>query len=247
MAPPGFGKTSAIRNLPWKTTGLINADKKELPIQGWKKKYVSVTFTKDGFVWPDLQKSNYVETSKFQSVMETLAIWDERPDIEYIGLDTITHLITHHYVKNTIGKDYKAYQAMGGHFYELADFVRQMKKNVFILAHIRKKFNEMGDKVSEMKAPGNMISDFEPPSFFTTVLLGEVKRVDEKNQYLFRTQSLNDDPAKSPAYFTGEEAKTALEFYEPNDLKLIFDKLKKFEDTIELANDPNQNSEGKTP
>jgi hypothetical protein len=238
LALPGAGKTSSIRNLPFERTGLINPDKKELPIQGWRKKYVTRWGNKDGFPFPDLLKSNYVETSKFSSVMDTLAIWDERPDLDYIALDTITHLITHDYVKNTIGKDFKAYQRMGGSFYDLVDFIRQMKKNVVVYGHIEKAFNDVGDKSIQMKAPGKMIAEFEPPSFFTTVLLGEILRKDGVNQHVFRTQSIDNDIFKSPAYFIGEQAKTALEFYEPNDIKLIFDKLKKFEDTLELSTDP---------
>lgn len=236
LAFPGAGKTSSMRNLPWERTGLINSDKKELPIQGWKLKYKASTYIgADGFPYPDLQKSNYVETSKFTSVMATLEAWDQRPDLDYIALDTITHLINHDYVTNTIGKDFKAYQGMGKNFYLLADFVRQMRKNVVVYGHIEKKFNDMGEKATSMKAPGKMIDDFEPPSFFTTVLIGEILRKDGVNQHLFRTQSIGDDPAKSPAYFVQDQAKTALEFYEPNDIKLIFDKLKKFEETLELA------------
>lgn len=240
LAFPGAGKTSSLRNLPYQRTGLINPDKKELPIQGWKLKYKTEWGAPvDGFPAPDLIKSNYVETSKFSSVMKTLEVWDERPDLDYIAIDTVTHLITHDYVKNTIGKDFKAYQGLGGRFYDLADFIRQMKKNVVIYAHVEKKFNDMGDKATMMKSPGNMIESFEPPSFFTTVLIGEIQRKDGVNKHVFRTQSIDNDPAKSPAYFVGNEAKSALELYEPNDIMLIFEKLNRFERTLELESPAN--------
>jgi hypothetical protein len=235
LAESGMGKTSSLRNLPPEKTGIINSDKKELPIQGWKAKYKTIPSTDklpDGSFMPDLFKSNYIETSKFDSVMKVLAMWDARPDLEYIALDTATHLILHDYINNTIGKDYKAYQGMGKNFYMLADFVRQMKKNVVVFAHLDKTFNEVGDKKMGIKAPGKMIGDMVPESFFTTVLIGEVQRKDGKASHWYRTQSMGDDPAKSPAYFIGEEVKTALELYEPNDIKLIFDKLKKYEEEI---------------
>ena len=69
-----------------------------------------------------------------------------------------------------------------------------------------------------------------PPSFFTTVLMTEVQPTDEGRQYLFRTQSLGPDPAKSPAIFGNNgEVKTALPMYMENDIAKVIEILNEFE------------------
>jgi hypothetical protein len=228
LAETGAGKTSSLRNLDPKKTAIVNIDKKALPLRGWRTNYVTVR-TAAGKV--DFSESNYIEAESPGTVLKILQSWETQPWVETIVIDTITHMITYDYMTNAIGKDFKAYQAMGKNFYEIIEFVRDSKKNVIVMGHIKKQINDMGDVVYEMKAQGKMISDLVPPSYFTTVLVGEIHRTKgEKPKYVVRTQSEGNDPAKSPAAFDAAgEAETALELYEPNDIALILGKLDKFE------------------
>ncbi len=226
LGPSGGGKSSSLRNLDPKRTAIINPDRKELPIEGWIENYKTI-FDSDGM--PDLKKSNYVEPALASSVINVFKAWEEREDIDTIVTDTATQMIVADYVDNAIGKDYSGYQKMGKNFYSLMDLVRDSKKNVIVFAHSEIIFNEMGDRVIQMTSPGKMIHSFSPPSFFTTVLITHMERKDKKNRYYFRTQpEANNDPVKSPVRFKGEEVIPCLEFLEPNDMKLILEKLEAF-------------------
>ena len=105
----GSGKTLSERNLDPKITGIINADRHELefPSGGFKTIY-------DDNGKPDLSKSNYVETSKPNSVITTLNAWNNSPTLETVVLDTITHLITSYYITDALGKDYGGYKDDSG-------------------------------------------------------------------------------------------------------------------------------------
>jgi len=141
-------------------------------------------------------------------------------------------------MSNTIGKDFKAYQALGKTFYDIIEFIGESKKNLIIFGHSEKKINETGDIIWEMKSHGKMITDFVPASYFTTVLMGEKLKITSEKEgettkfrFVFRTQSEGNDPAKSPAWVTSEGVKPALEFYEDNDMATILEKLENFETT----------------
>lgn len=228
LAPTGIGKSSSLRNLDPKTTGIINCDKKELPLKGWRVNYKTVR-GEDKRI--DFNKSNYVETNSPSNVLTVLNEWANNPNIKTIVIDTITHMITSDYMTNTIGKDFKAYQKMGKNFYDVIQFINNSDKDIIVMGHLERRINETGDVVYDMKTHGKMISDLVPASYFTCVLVGEKKkRKDELGfDFLFRTQSEGEDPAKSPAYFEEGNAVTALDFHEPNDVQLILSKLKRFE------------------
>lgn len=227
LAPTGFGKTFSLRNLNPDRTGIINIDKKELPLRKWRTNYVTERDSSGKILIP---ASNYIETSKPAGVKAILEQWEVSTRIETIAIDTITHLITADYIVNTIGKDYKAYQTLGKTFYDIIELIRDSKKDIVVFAHSTTQFNDSGDKVTDMQVlGGKMIQSLVPASYFTTVLMGEVHRKDGKAEYVFRTQSLGNDPAKSPAYEEDGITKTALEMYEPNDMQRIFEKLKSFE------------------
>lgn len=239
LAPTGIGKTTSLRNLPPAITGIINPDKKELPIKGWRKKYKTtmVTDPRTGKIVTDMNLSNYVEFDKAAQVLGAIKAWGKSPNIENVVLDTITHMITSEYMTGTIGKDFKAYQQLGKSFYDIIDTISTSNKNIIVLGHVEKKITEMGEIAWEMASHGKMISSLVPPSYFTTVLIGEKLKdpADPKKfQYVFRTQSEGNDPAKSPAYITATgEVKSALDFYEPNDIAVILKKLQLFENELD--------------
>lgn len=232
LGTSGTGKTSSLRNLDPKKTGLINCDKKAPPLAGWRKNYLQITKTNEsGKTVTDLEKSNYVEITKPTQILKTLEAWEKREDLECVVIDTITHMITNKYMTDTIGKDFKTYQQLGKETYDIFDKVREYSKAIVIFGHTDEKYNDLGQKVTLMKSYGNMITDMEPASFFTTVLMTEVQREDGKSKYIFRTQSNGSDFAKSPAKFIAgqDEAVGALPLYVPNDIKKVLDMLDEFE------------------
>ena len=220
----GSGKTSSLRNLDMARTGLINTDRKELPFPA------ELTTAKLPDGRPDLAKSNYVETSRPQSVLATLKAWEKREDLDVIVLDTITHLITAYYITDALGKDYGGYKELGSSFWNIINQVRAMQKDIVVFGHINLTFNDMGEKVIEMRSHGKMIKEFEPESYFTTLLFSEVNKVDGQLKYQFRCHPREVvEKIKSPVKFDGNQVIRALDEYEPNDIAHILNKLKSFQ------------------
>lgn len=223
----GWGKTASIRNLPPANTGIINADKKALPLKGWRNHYKKV-IGEDGLV--DWSKSNYVEPKSPASVLMALSEWEKCDVIKYIIIDTLSHMQTADYINSTIGKDFNAYQRMGGNYYRILDAIRASNKCIVAMAHSDVIYDDTGKRIVKMKSHGKMVDAMIPPSFFTTVLVPVVTRIEGKTIYQFRTQSDGSDAAKSPCIFDDDDNATpALELLIPNDVKYVFDKLEEFE------------------
>lgn len=220
----GSGKTTSMRNLDPKKTGFINADKQPFPlaIEGYE-----TNLNENGK--PDLNTSNYVETGKPSSVLTTLKAWESRGDIDVIVLDTITHLITSYYVTEALGKEFGGYKELGTSFWNIVDTIRDLKKDVVVFGHISASFNDMGDKVIEMKSHGKMIKEFEPESYFNLLFFSEVIKKEDKLKWVFRTVPKEPtEKVKSPVKFEGDKVIRALEEFEDNDVAAVLSKLNKF-------------------
>lgn len=225
--PAGHGKSSSLRNLPAERTGIINCDRKGLPLGGSRKRYVTVIENDI----PNLMKSNYVETAKPASVLKTLQVWETRKDIDYIIIDTITHMMAYEFMRTIMDKGFEKFSRLGKDVNDVLNAVRDSSKYVAVMAHNDIAFDAEGQKVNKVRSFGKLVDEkIEIPSLFTTVLIPVIKRSPEKTEYLFKTQSDGSDFAKSPAKFGENDAVThALPFEVPNDLKLVFDLLEKFE------------------
>jgi len=242
--PSGWGKSASLRNLPPEKTAIVCPDRKALPIAGWRKKYVTVTKSipdgKGGTrLYPDWSKSNYLESGNPKTILDAMTHWEKDPRIEYIALDTITHMMGSEFMRRILDKGFDKFSEMGKATYDILNFVRDAKKNYAIFAHNEVALDAEGNKVNKVRSFGKLLDEkTEMPSMFTTVLVPVVKRGENKVQYMFQTQSDSYTFAKSPARFkiienedgtTTEEAIPALPFEVPNDLKLVFDLLDKFE------------------
>lgn len=155
LAETGGGKTSSLRNLSPKDTAIVNIDKKALPLKGWRANYLTIRDTA-GKV--DFGRTNYIEAESPGTVMRILEAWESQEWVRTIAIDTITHMVTHDYMNNAIGKDFKAYQTMGKNFYEIIEFVRDSKKNVIVMGHIGRKIDEMGNVVWDIRTQGKIKS-----------------------------------------------------------------------------------------
>lgn len=222
----GAGKSVSMRNLDPKTTGIINCDRQELmfPHAGFK------TVTIEGGNKPDLAKSNYVETSKPDSVIAVLKAWNNSPTINTIVVDTLTHLITAYYINSCLGKEYSGFKELGTSFWTILDTVRNMNKNVVVFGHLQTNFNEDGIKEVTMKSHGKMIKEFEAESYFNILMLSEVIKEDDTLKYVFRTEPKSfAEKIKTPVLFNSDGTLTrALDKHEPNDLAALLVKLDKF-------------------
>lgn len=236
--PSGWGKSASLRNLPSAETAIVNPDRKALPIQGWRKKYVTVTKQIEdkkapgGFRnYPDWSKSNYLESGNPKTILDALQNWERDARVKYIVLDTITHLMGSEFMRRILDKGYEKFSEMGKATYDILNFIRDSKKHYAVYAHNEVALDAEGNKVNKVRSFGKLLDEkTEMPSMFTTVLVPLIKRGKDKVEYLFQTQSDSYNFAKSPARFGEDgEAIPALPFEVPNDIKLVFDLLDKFD------------------
>lgn len=227
--PSGQGKSSSLRNLPYKETGIINCDRKPLPLAGWKNKFVTVYTTQGGP--PDFSKSNYIETSKPDNILKTLKAWETRADLKYIVIDTITHMMSAEFMRTIMDKGFDKFSRLGKDVNDVLDFIRDSSKNIVVMAHNDTAINADGEKINKVRSYGKLVDEkIEIPSLFTTVLIPIIKRSPDKTDYLFKTQSDGSDFAKSPARFGENDTITnALPYEMPNDVKKVFDLLEAFD------------------
>jgi hypothetical protein len=232
LGTSGTGKTSSLRNLDPKKTGLINCDKKAPPLAGWRSNYVRIEKrNSNGDIVTDLEKSNYVEITKPTQILKTLNVWEKREDLECIVIDTITHMITNKYMTDTIGKDFKTYQQLGKETYNIFDKVRDYSKAIVIFGHTDEKYNDLGQKVTLMKSYGNMINGYGTCQFLYHCSDDRGSKRRWPSQICVPNSIQCSDFAKSPAKFiVGKEgAVGALPLYVPNDIKKVIELLDKFE------------------
>jgi len=233
--PSGWGKTTSMRNLPPEHTAIINSDRKAIPLGGWKKNFVMVLNDKG---IPDLQKSNYVETGDPGNALKALQVWNKRPEIHYIAIDTLTHMMSAEFMRKVMETGFTKFSKFGQDFNWILDFIRdECNKHIVVYAHNTIEFDNEGKKVNKVRSFGKLIEEkVEIPSVFTTVLVPVIKPTEQKgkNTYLFRTQTDGSDFAKSPARFSknekGEESfEPVLPYEMPNDIKAVFDALEKYD------------------
>lgn len=217
--PSGQGKSSALENLPSEKTGIICSDQKPLPFKGWKSRYQTVRM-ETGQI--DLSKSNYVQTNNAASVLKILNKWSERTDLEYIVLDTITHIIVKEFMDKALVKGYDKYLELAKSIYDILNACVSSGKNVIVIGHNDISYDADGNKVNKVRTIGKMLDEkVDIPSLFTYVLVPEVLRNDEGVQYNFITQSDGSNSAKSP--------KGALPYKIENDFFKIFNLIDKYE------------------
>lgn len=225
LAHSGFGKTFALRTLPPEQTFLINSDRKELTgIKNWRTVY-KLTRNESGSI--DWDSTNLVETRDLHSIIKVVRQVEKLERIKYVALDTITHALTHYYLTEAIGKGWDNYLELGKSFYELLDLITSSEKNYIINGHIEKVVSSTGAVVLDIKTPGKMIHDMVPVSYFSTVLVGEVK--DGERYYRAHSRGI-DDPAKCPST-TDENGNiiSSLDKKEELDMFKIITKLNMFE------------------
>jgi hypothetical protein len=217
--PSGQGKSSALENLPFERTGIICSDQKPLPFSGWKSKYKTVRM-ETGQI--DLIKSNYVQTNKAANVLKILEKWSQRPDLDFIVLDTLTHVIVKEFMDKALVKGYDKYLELAKAIYDILNACVSVEKNVIVIGHNDISYDTEGNKVNKVRTIGKMLDEkVDIPSMFTYVLIPEVIRNDDGVFYNFITQSDGSNSAKSP--------RNSLPFKIENDFFKIFNLIDKYE------------------
>ena len=226
--PSGHGKTASMRNLPAEKTGIINCDRKSLPFAGWKNKYVT-NLGSDGKV--DFSTSNYVVTDRAANVIKTLEEWEKRTDIEYIAIDTFTHILSASFMRRILEKGFDKFSEMAKEGHDVIDAVQRSTKKIVVFAHNDVAFDANGNKVNKLRGFGKLLDEkIQIESKFQYVMIPTVQRSNDEVQYMFQTQSDGTDLAKTPGYVQEDGSMKGLfDFFIPNDVKHIFDEIENYE------------------
>lgn len=218
--PSGSGKSTAIQNLPPEKTFVICSDSKPLPFKGWKTKYKTV-LKEDGEV--DKRATNYLESKDPKEILGYLrGIEKNRDDIEYVVWDTFTHMLMHMYMEKAEESGWDKYVEFARKSYDLLNYIQTMTKKVVVIGHDEVGYDAKGAKFTKMRTIGKLLDEkIDIPSLFTVVLVPHVVRDGENSEYYFMTQSDGTNAAKSP--------QGMFSYKIPNDYKLIFDAMDKYE------------------
>jgi hypothetical protein len=207
------GKTMGLRNLTREKMSYINVESKPLTLTGGKR------------------LKRYYEPDKIDSFMKAVkeSVADE--DIEYIVIDSITKLgdeiVYMELIKEFIdekGKKFvmEAWLNYKDFFTGLLKYAKRSKKH-FIFIGLEDQMDSSEDafeKEACVMLQGStkkkIVSDF------TNVFRASSKIIDDKLEYTYQTRRTKEDR------YVQCGSLPCLDDYEPNDLAIIFDKMKKY-------------------
>lgn len=198
MGKSGSGKSTSMRNFKSDEVGIINVISKPLP---FKNENGLKTLNTDNYV----DVKNILEKAKTKSIV----------------IDDAGYLITNQFMRkhsNAGGGNgvYTLYNEIADNFWTLTEQIKKLPDDriVYIMMHEEK--NDFGDV--KPKTIGKLIDDKVCLEGLFAIVL-RAKKVD--NNYLFFTQSTDNDVAKSPIGMFNE-------LFIPNDLKEVDNIIREF-------------------
>lgn len=198
----GKGKTYAARNLNPDTTGFINVENKPLPFKNNFKYHKRVT-----------------DIGVAKAALKEYA---ENPEITCIFFDSFSAyvdlLLAH---ARATKKGFDIWNLYNEEIGKLLNFIKSIRKEVFVTAHYEWLQDEGGAKERRTKIKGKEWEGMIEKDF-TIVLYADNKFEDKKPIYTFNTV-LENSSAKCPPDLFGEGVYTI-----NNDCKIVFDAIQQF-------------------
>jgi hypothetical protein len=219
----GSGKTTSLRNLPQDKTVIISPFKQDVPFKN--------TFTK---LNSKDKTGNLVTTANILHLPSVLKhIVNDRPDIEYVVIDDITHYQT----KIISSDEFRARSKGGEAFARYVDFAGDMisglivqgletDRNLFVIHMYHDNTNQStGER--KIKLAGTLLEEkFDIPSYYNYVFYTKVLPVTEdhksaESRYKLIVNSDGTCDAKSPLGLFDD-------IMIPNDMNSVINKIKEF-------------------
>jgi len=213
----GQGKSTSLRNLNPKETFIINVAKKPLPFKGWKANYTQ--FSKDN------PNGNVASTDSMPMVIKTIEhIKANLPHIKTIVIDDANYLMQNEYIRRGNESGFAKFTDIGVGFAKVFQALKTLGDDIYVvmMMHPEVDVDTFGNKVYRAKSIGKLVTNYLTiEGMFSIVLYTKVIKNDKGVlTYHFSTQSDGTNTAKSPM--------SMLDPLEPNDLKLIFEKIEQY-------------------
>ena len=183
MGESGSGKTTACRTLDPASTYYIDADRKGLSWQGWKRQYSS-------------EARNYKQTSDAAKILKIMrGISAESPHISTIVIDTLNAVMIDDEMARMKEKGYDKWTDLACSVWGIVSDVHLLRDGltVLMLAHSQTERDDSGFQFTRIKTGGKKLEKMVLESKMTTVLLA--KCVDGRHVLETRARS---STAKTP-------------------------------------------------
>jgi len=202
LGQSGTGKSTSIRNLDNQETYIIQLVKKELPFRAWKKKYNA-----------DLKNIAVLKDSvSIQGYLKSIS--DNAPHIKTVVIDDLQYLMSVEFIERVFESGWDKFNEIASNMFNLLMFPDDLREDltVVFLSHI-----DTTEQQEKMKTIGKMLDEkITPEGLFSIVL----KTITVNGEYFFETQNNGSNTIKSPMEMLLQK--------EPNDLKIILEKIEEY-------------------
>ena len=210
---PGTGKSRSIINLDPKTTLVIAPNTKDLPFPGSRKLYST-------------DAGNLIRLNSIAKIGDVLKKVNDGGKFKTVIIEDITHFFAKRVMQDAAIKGYDKWNEFAYDvFYAILNYEQHLRDDLYIviIGHVTYQQLPNGEVKYFLQTPGKMLDNtIKIPSHCTYILHTSVDEIEGKIEYRFLT---NRDG-------TSREAKSpegCLDLFEPNDLRLIIDKIEKYQ------------------
>lgn len=212
IGEPGTGKSRAIIGLDPSRTILVTPNKKDLPFRGASSAY-------------NEKNNNRFVVKEFIQLRDILVGVNGGSKITTIVVEDLTHFISHKIMEDAKKKGYEKWMDLAMEvFGSLIDIEDSLRDDLYVIvtAHTTTSSDVQGNQIITLQTAGKLLeNNIKIPSYFTYILHTNVNMENNKPSYTFLTNTDGVRLAKSP--------EDCLSLYEPNDYKLIIDKIESYQ------------------
>lgn len=206
----GKGKSTSMRNLEPTATYIINVQGKSLP------------FKAAGKYQPG---KNYLQTDDAAVIVTALKqISQSRKEITNVVVDDFQYIMSNEFMRRVAEKGYNKFNDIAKNSWDIVECVRHLRSDLFVafLTHADEDIDASGAKSVKAKTIGKMFDKYVTlEGMYSVVLYADALKTADGIKYCFRTQTDGTNTAKSPYGMFSD-------IYIDNDLKLVFESIKKY-------------------
>lgn len=194
IGEPGVGKTTSTSYLNPEETFIVNVAGKGLPFRGWKKLYTP-------FNSKELT-GNFISTANIEHIERALEIVSAKmPHIKNVIIDDANYISSFEFMDRAHEKGFEKFNSIAKNIFITYTKYRSLRDDivVFYMAHPESTENIEGVDKIKTKSIGKLVDEkIVIEGLFTVVLYARAKKISDKVEYFFETQTDGKTPSKSP-------------------------------------------------